>query len=81
MGKNVVAFLIKHCDLLQYFSKLFFFMIFSKIIFVDFIRENTVVFLTKHFQLLKHFSSWVFFLPKLFLLVFFNIKLIENLTL
>jgi len=34
-----------------------FFMIFSKIIFVDFIGENTVVFFTKHCQLLQRFSS------------------------
>jgi len=58
-----------------------FFMIFSKIIFVDFIGESTVVFLTKHYQLLQRFSSWVFSLPKLSLLVFFNIKLVENLAL
>jgi len=56
-------------------------MIFSKIIFVDFIGESTVVFLTKHYQLLQRFSSWVFSLPKLSLLVFFNIKLVENLAL
>jgi len=56
-------------------------MIFSKIIFVDFIEENTVVFLTKHCQLLQRFSSWGFFLPKLSLLFFFNIKLVENLAL
>jgi hypothetical protein len=59
----------------------FFFMIFSKIIFVDFIEENTVVFLTKHCQLLQRFSSCGFFLPKLSLLFFFNIKLVENLAL
>ena len=80
-GEKVVAFLTKHCELLQYLSKWFFFMIFSKIIFVDFIGESIVVFRIKHCQLLQHFSSWVFFLPKLFLLVFFNIKLVENLAL
>jgi hypothetical protein len=58
-----------------------FFMILSKIIFVDCIEENTVVFLTKHCQLLQRFSSWVFFLAKLSLLIFFNIKLVENLAL
>jgi len=56
-GEIVVIFLTKHCGLLQYFSKWFFFMIFSKINFVDFIGENTVFFLTKHCQLLQRFSS------------------------
>jgi hypothetical protein len=56
-------------------------MIFSKIIFVDFIGESTVVFLTKHCQLLRFFSL-VFFLPRLSLLVFFfYVKLVENLAL
>jgi len=36
----------------------------------------------KHYQLLQRFFSLVFFIPKLSLLVFFfNIKLVENLTL
>jgi len=58
-----------------------FFMIFSKIIFVNFIGESTIVFITKHCQLLQRFSSWVFFLPKLSLSIFFIIKLVENLAL
>ena len=57
-----------------------FFMILSKIIFVDCIGKNTVFFLTKHCQLLQRFFSWVFFLPKLSV-AFFNIKLVENLAL
>jgi len=48
---------------------------------VYFIKKNAIVFLTKHCQLLQYFFSWVFFLPKLSLLVFFNIKLVENLAL
>jgi len=48
---------------------------------VYFIEKNAIVFFTKHCQLLQHFFSWVFFLPKLSLLVFFNIKLVENLAL
>jgi hypothetical protein len=56
-------------------------MILSKIILVDCIRENIIVFLTKHCQLLQCFFSWVFFLLKLSLSIFFNIKLVENLTL
>ena len=48
---------------------------------VYFIGKNAIVFLTKHCQLLQHFFSWVFFLPELYLLIFFNIKLVENLTL
>ena len=44
-----------------------FFMIFSKIIFVDFIGENTVVFLTKHCQLLQRFSLWIFVIFLLFI--------------
>jgi len=59
----------------------FFLMIISKIIFVDCIGKNTVVFLTKHYQLLQCFFSWIFFLPKLSLLIFFNIKLVDNLAL
>jgi hypothetical protein len=55
-GESVVAFLTKHCELLQYLSKWFVFMIFSKIVFVDFVGESTVVFLTKHCQLLQHCS-------------------------
>jgi hypothetical protein len=58
-----------------------FFIILSKIIFVDCIGENTVVFLIKHYQLLQCFSSWVFFLLKLSLSIFFNLKLVENLAL
>jgi hypothetical protein len=46
-----------------------------------FIGKNVIVFLTKHYQLLQRFFSWVFFLPKLSLLFFFNIKLVENLAL
>jgi len=46
-----------------------------------FIGENTIVFLTKHCQLLQCFFSCVFFLSKLSLLIFFNIKLVENLAL
>jgi hypothetical protein len=42
-----------------------FFMIFSKIVFVDFIGESTVVFLTKHYQLLQRFFSLVFFPSKI----------------
>jgi hypothetical protein len=80
-GKSVVVFLTKHCGLIQYFSKWFFLMIFSKIIFVNFIGKSSVVFLTKHCQLLQCFSSWVFFFPKLSLSIFFNIKLVENLAL
>jgi hypothetical protein len=57
-------------------------MIFSRIIFVNFIGESTVVFLTKHCQLLLCFSLWFFFLLKLSLSIFFfNIKLVENLAL
>jgi hypothetical protein len=48
---------------------------------VYFIGKNAIIFLTKHYQLLQHLFSWVFFLPKLSLLVFFNIKLVENLAL
>ena len=48
---------------------------------VYFIGKNAIVFLTKHCQLLQYFFSWVFFLPKLSLLIFFNIKLVENLAL
>ena len=48
---------------------------------VYFIGKNAIIFLTKHCQLLQYFFSWVFFLPKLSLLVFFNIKLVENLAL
>jgi len=44
-----------------------FFMIFSKIIFVDFIGENTVVFITKHCQLLQRFSLWIFVIFLLFI--------------
>jgi hypothetical protein len=58
-----------------------FFMIISKIIFVDCIRENTVVFLTKHCQLLQRFFSWVFFFQNYLCQIFFNIKLVENLAL
>ena len=46
-----------------------------------FIGKSVIVFLTKHCQLLQYFFSWVFFLPKLSLLIFFNIKLVENLVL
>jgi hypothetical protein len=60
-GENVVAFLTKHCELLQYLSKWFVFMIFSKIVFVDFVGESTVVFLTKHCQLLHVFPSKIIF--------------------
>jgi len=42
-----------------------FFMIFSKIIFVDLFEESIVVFITKHYQLLQRFSSWVFFPSKI----------------
>ena len=71
--ESVVVFLTKHCGLLQYFSKWFLFY---------FIGKSDIVFLTKHCQLLQRFFSWVFFLPKLSLLVlFFNIKLVENLAL
>jgi len=58
-----------------------FFMIFSKIVFADFIGKSIVIFFTKYCQLLQCFSSWVFFIPKLSFLVFFNIKLVENLAL
>jgi hypothetical protein len=58
-----------------------FFMILSKIIFVDCIRENTVVFLTKHCQLLQCFFLMSFFPSKIIFIDFFNIKLIENLAL
>jgi len=79
--ESVIAFLKKHCELLQCLSKWFFYD-FSKIIFVNFIGKNTVVFLTKHCQLLQRFSSWVFFPSKIiFVGFFFNIKLVENLAL
>jgi len=42
-----------------------FFMIFSKIVFVDFFEESIVVFITKHYQLLQRFFSWVFFPSKI----------------
>jgi hypothetical protein len=58
-----------------------FFMIFSKIIFVDFIGESTIVFLIKHCQLLQRFSSRVFFPSKIIFVGFFFIKLVENLAL
>jgi hypothetical protein len=48
---------------------------------VYFIGKSVIVFLTKYCQLLQYFFLWVFFLPKLSLLVFFNIKLVENLAL
>ena len=59
----------------------FFFMIFSKIVFANFIGENSVVFLTKHCQLLQRFSSWFFSFQNYLCRFFFNIKLVENLAL
>ena len=57
-------------------------MIFSKIFFVNFIGKALyIVFLTKYYQLLQRFFSLAFFLPKLSLLIFFYIKLVENLAL
>jgi hypothetical protein len=56
-------------------------MIFSKIVFANFIGENTVVFLTKHCQLLQCFSSWFFSFQNYLCWFFFNIKLVENLAL
>jgi hypothetical protein len=40
---------------------LFFVMIFSKIVFVNFIRESIVAFLIKHYGLLQCFPTWYFF--------------------
>ena len=62
------------------------FMIFSKIIFVDFIflilswlKITTIVFLTKHCGLLQCFSTWVFFLLFLFFLfLFFYMIFFQN---
>jgi len=70
--ESVVIFLTKHCGSLQYFSKWF---------FILFYWEKCYSFPHKHCQLLQRFFSWVFFFPKLSLLVFFNIKLVENLVL
>jgi hypothetical protein len=58
-----------------------FFIIFSKIVFVDFIRKSTVDFLTKHCQLLQRFSSWVFSFQNYLCRFIFNIKLVDNLVL
>jgi hypothetical protein len=81
MGKAMLFYSQNTVDYYIISLNSFCFMIFSKIIFVNFIGENIVVVLTKHSQLLQCFSSWVFFLPKLSLSFFFNIKLAENLAL
>jgi hypothetical protein len=69
MGK---ALLFSSQNTVDYYSVSLngFFMIFSKIVFVDFIGKSIVVFLTKHCQLQQFFSSLIFFLPKLFLTIF-----------
>jgi hypothetical protein len=83
-GESTVTFLTKHCELLQCLLIWFFsVMIFFKIIIVDFTGKSIVVFLTKYCGLLHYFPSWVFYLffSKLSLLVFFNIELVDSLTL
>jgi hypothetical protein len=75
------------------FFSFVFFMIFSKIIFIDFIflilswlRITIVYFLTKHYRLLQCFLIFFsFFLMNLFLnyfclFYFFNVKLVKNLA-
>ena len=70
--ESVVVFLTKYCGLLQYFSKWF---------FILFYWGKHCSFPHKTLSIATMFFLMGFFLPKLSLLVFFNIKLVENLAL
>jgi len=70
--KSVVVFLTKHYGLLQYFFKWF---------FILFYWEKRYSFPHKTLLIATTFFLMGFFLLKLSLLVFFNIKLVENLDL
>jgi len=53
----------------------FFFMIFFKIIFVDFVEENIVSFLTKHYELLQYFPTLFFLFNFIFLTLQLQVRL------
>jgi len=71
--ESVVVFLIKHCGLLQYFSKWF---------FILFYWEKRHSFPHKTLSIVATFFLMGFFPSKIiFVSFFFNIKLVENLAL
>jgi len=70
--ESVVVFLTKHCELLQYFSKWF---------FILFYWKKLYSFPYKTLSIATTFFLMGFFPSKIIFVIFFNIKLIENLAL
>jgi len=72
-GESVVVFLIKHCGLLQYFSKwLFYFIYWGK----NCSFPHKTLSIATMFFLMGFFPSKIIFVG-----FFFNIKLVDNLVL
>jgi len=93
MWGSTVAFITKHCELLQCFQHNFFFLFLVFVLFfflklsisiffkiLSWLRFSFAIFFLKHCELLQCFSMWFFlwFFPNLSCRFFFNIELVQN---